>query len=82
MAAWKVGETHELPPASVRGNFSEVAPALRDPCMAFLVLLLTSFILLTSFHLKTSSVLTNTASLVINNYVKGSKRWEGLYVQN
>lgn len=41
--------------------------------------LFSSFILLSCLHLKSSSVLTNTVSLVINNYVKGSKRchlWE------
>lgn len=36
--------------------------------------LFSSFILLSCLHLKSSSVLINTVSLVINNYVKGSKR--------
>lgn len=36
--------------------------------------LFSSFILLSCLHLQSSSVLINTVSLVINNYVKGSKR--------
>lgn len=48
---------------------------LCKPCTAFLSFsLFSSFILLNCLHLKSSSVLINTGSLVINNYVKGSKR--------